>query len=453
MPKDIFLKKIVSYSDANHLLDHRKKYLVALSGGADSVALLVALHELGYQMEGVHCNFHLRGDESDRDEVFCKTLCERLGVILHVAHFATVEYAKDHKISIEMAARDLRYNYFEKLRLDVGADDIAVAHHRDDSVETVLLNLIRGTGMRGLTGIAPRRGHIIRPLLGVGRSDIEEFLLSRNQTFMTDSSNLQDDVMRNKVRLKVIPAMREINPSAVDSILLTATRLNEALDIFEQTMKEKVANASMPSDIPEREVYSIDKINDEYTLFYILRPLGFLSAMIQDIYSRLHIVDSGAVFNSATHELLIDRGKMMIQPIQNTSIRYKFPIEGKYIVNDKWAVRISLVENNEHFSLSRENSHACLDASKLSFPLYLRTTKSGDRFHPLGMNGSKLVSDFLTDQKINLFDKRQQWILTDSEGQILWVVGRRIDHHCRVTETTQRVVVIELVAVADPPSS
>ena len=175
--------------------------------------------------------------------------------------------------------------------------------------------------------------------------------------------------------------------------------------------------------------------------------------MIQDIYSRLHIVDSGAVFNSATHELLIDRGKMLIQPIQNTSIRYKFPIEGKYIVNDKWAVRISLVENNEHFSLSRENSHACLDASKLSFPLYLRTTKSGDRFHPLGMNGSKLVSDFLTDQKINLFDKRQQWILTDSEGQILWVVGRRIDHHCRVTETTHRVVVIELVAVADPPSS
>ncbi|MBP5386235.1 MAG: tRNA lysidine(34) synthetase TilS [Prevotella sp.] len=453
MPKDVFLKKIVSYSDANHLLDPQKKYLVALSGGADSVALLVALLELGYQLEGVHCNFHLRGDESDRDEVFCKTLCERLSVMLHIAHFATIEYAKDHKISIEMAARDLRYDYFEKLRLDVGADDIAVAHHRDDSVETVLLNLIRGTGIRGLTGIAPRRGHIIRPLLGVGRSDIEDFLLSRNQTYITDSSNLHDDAMRNKVRLNVIPSMREINPSVAESIFLTSTRLNEALDIFEQTMNETVANASVPSDISERMVYSVDKIKDEYTLFYILRPFGFLSTMIQDIYNRLQSLDSGAVFISATHELLIDRGKLLIQPIQNRSIRCRFPLEGKYIVNDKWAIRISLVDNNEHFNLSRESSCACLDASMLSFPLYLRNTNSGDRFHPLGMSGSKLVSDFLTDQKINLFDKRQQWILTDSEGKILWVVGRRIDHHCRVTKATQEVVVIELLPVVSQPSS
>ncbi len=219
--KNDFLTKVITFSDAHQLLEHQGKYLVALSGGADSVALLIAMHELGFNVEGIHCNFHLRGEESDRDENFCQSLCERLGIRLHIAHFATKEYAESHKISIEMAARFLRYDYFEKLRKDVGAADIAVAHHRDDSVETVILNLIRGTGIHGLTGIVPRRGHIVRPLLAVGREEIEAFLASRQQPYITDSSNLTDDVMRNKIRHHIVPAMLEASPSATDAILLT----------------------------------------------------------------------------------------------------------------------------------------------------------------------------------------------------------------------------------------
>ena len=440
-----FLDKVIAYSDAHHLLRRQGKYLVALSGGADSVALLVALRELGFQLEGVHCNFHLRGEESDRDEHFCQTLCEEVSVALHIAHFATKEYAEDHKISIEMAARFLRYDYFEKLRQDLGADDIVVAHHRDDSVETVLLNLIRGTGIHGMTGIAPRRGHIIRPLLGVGRKEIEAFLASRNQPYITDSSNLADDVVRNKIRHNIVPAMLEVNPSVSEAILQTAGRLREVVDIFDRTMAEKVKNASLPSEVSDRMCYSVDKIKDEHTLYYILYPLGFSPQQIQDIFSQIARLRQGAVFRSATHELLIDRGTVMVQPVNDCCINKKFPIEGKYIIDEKWAMRISVVDNDSSFSLSREKSCACLDAAVVSFPLFLRNGRQGDRFQPLGMRGSRLVSDFLTDLKINLFDKRRQWILTDAQGQILWVVGHRMDHRCRVTDSTQKVVMVELI--------
>ena len=443
--KDAFLTKVIAYSDAHHLLRRQEKYLVALSGGADSVALLVALHELGFQLEGIHCNFHLRGEESDRDEAFCRSLCERLGIALHIAHFATKEYAENHKISIEMAARFLRYDYFEKLRIDVGAEDILVAHHRDDSVETVLLNLIRGTGIHGMTGIAPRRGHVVRPLLGVGRKEIEDFLNSRHQPFITDSSNLLDDMVRNKIRHHVIPALLEVNPSAPEAILMTAGRLSEVVDIFDQTMADKVKNAVMPSKVSGRFCYAVDKIEDEHTLYYILYPLGFSPSQIQDIYSQITRLQSGAVFRSATHELLIDRGVMMLQPLIDSNIHKKLPIEGKYIINEEWALCISYVEKDNKFSLSRERFCVCLDAAKVSFPLFLRNYQQGDRFHPLGMRGSKLVSDFLTDLKISLFEKRQQWVLTDSHGEILWVVGHRIDHRCRITDSTQKVVVVELI--------
>ena len=443
--KDDFLTKVITFSDAHQLLEHQGKYLVALSGGADSVALLIAMHELGFNVEGIHCNFHLRGEESDRDENFCQSLCERLGIRLHIAHFATKEYAESHKISIEMAARFLRYDYFEKLRKDVGAADIAVAHHRDDSVETVILNLIRGTGIHGLTGIVPRRGHIVRPLLAVGREEIEAFLASRQQPYITDSSNLTDDVMRNKIRHHIVPAMLEASPSATDAILLTVHRLSEVAEIFDQTMADKVEKATLKCDMPERKCYSSDKIQDEHTLFYILYPLGFSPSQIQDIFAQFGHLRPGAIFRSVTHELLIDRAQLIIQPLRDHRVFKKFPIEGKYIINEKCAMRIKIVNNDSHFSLRKEQFSACLDASKVTFPLYLRNFNPGDRFHPYGMQGSKLVSDFLTDLKINLFDKLHQWILTGADDRIVWVVGHRIDHQCRITDTTQKVVVVELI--------
>lgn len=239
------------FASVHELFVYGGKYIVALSGGADSVSLLFVLkhleHELGIDVEAAHCNFHLRGAESVRDEEFCKQLCGRLDVPLHLIHFDTQAYADLHRVSIEMAARDLRYGYFENLRRDIEAQDICVAHHRDDSVETVLLNLVRGTGLRGLRGIQPRNGNIIRPLLSLSREDIVQYLDALGESYVTDSTNLHNDVKRNKIRLDVMPLLRELNPSVSQSIFESSLRVGEALKVFDEAMKRSIADVTATS--------------------------------------------------------------------------------------------------------------------------------------------------------------------------------------------------------------
>ena len=225
--------KVDAYINKYKLLNTNDLYLVALSGGADSVVLLSLLKEHGFNVHAAHCNFRLRGAESDRDEAFCVDLCRQLDVELHRVHFDTRTYADLHKVSIEMAARELRYRWFEQLRQDIGAAGICVAHHRDDSVETLLLNLVRGTGLRGMTGIQPRNGYILRPLLCVSRTEIEAFLAERGQKYVTDSTNLEADVLRNKVRLQVLPLLCELNPAVSENIQRTAENLGEAQEVLD----------------------------------------------------------------------------------------------------------------------------------------------------------------------------------------------------------------------------
>jgi len=438
-----FTRQVGEFISQQRLLQEGQRCLVGLSGGADSIALLQALLELGHRVECVHCNFKLRGEEADRDERFCRQRCDELGVPFHVAHFATREYAEAHKVSIEMAARDLRYDFFEKLRADIGAECIAVAHHRDDAAETVLLNLIRGTGMHGLAGIAPRMGKVVRPLLCVGRADIEAFLAQRHIAFVTDSSNLVDDVVRNKIRLNILPLMREINPSVAEAIAHTAERIRQAADIFDKAMEQRIRDAAEKEE-NGRWTYSIDKLDDEYTLFYILKPLGFKPAAVADIYRRLHHAKQGAIFCSATHEVLLDRGKVLVQRIEQLPPPMRLPVEGKYVLSRQKCLRISKVGISEGFQLPKQPFRVCVDAEKVKWPLCIRTAQQGDRFRPLGMEGTRLVSDFLTDRKINLFDKRQQKVIADADGRILWVVGWRIDHRCRVTASTKVGLLLEL---------
>ena len=243
-----FVDRVRRFASVHELFVYGGKYIVALSGGADSVSLLFVLkhleHELGIDVEAAHCNFHLRGAESVRDEEFCKQLCGRLDVPLHLIHFDTQAYADLHRVSIEMAARDLRYGYFENLRRDIEAQDICVAHHRDDSVETVLLNLVRGTGLRGLRGIQPRNGNIIRPLLSLSREDIVQYLDALGESYVTDSTNLHNDVKRNKIRLDVMPLLRELNPSVSQSIFETSLRVTEALKIFDEAIQRSIADVT-----------------------------------------------------------------------------------------------------------------------------------------------------------------------------------------------------------------
>lgn len=446
------LNKVKQFIAEKHLLKADCLYLVALSGGADSVVLLLVLKELGYSIEAVHCNFHLRGEESLRDEQYCKELCEREDIPLHIAHFDTKEYADLHKVSIEMAARDLRYKYFFQLKDDLQAAAICVGHHKEDSVETILINLLRGTGLSGMMGISPDANSIIRPLLSVSRQEIEQYLEERKVNYVTDSTNMIDDVVRNKIRLNIIPLLKEINPSVNDAILTTAQHLTDANIILQDSLEKTVKKAVLQS----RESIKIDLSVVKsfpvptYFLFQVLKPMGFTTAQIEEI-GRHTDGQTGQIWTSTTHELTHDRGFIYVHERQ-TEGRSKLvlPEKGRYVFDDKYSLRLSEtdIRGEEGTVFSRNPLVADLDASLVRFPLTLRRTQEGDRFVPLGMQGSQLVSDFLTNLKRNRFEKRDQMVLVNAADEIVWVVGLRINDRFKITPKTTNRLRIELLQSA-----
>lgn len=441
--KDI--KQIVSkYIKDHQLLEADGRYLVALSGGADSVSLLLILKELGYQLEACHCNFHLRGEESDRDEDFCMNLCQRLEIPFHRIHFDTKSYAMLHKVSIEMAARDLRYRYFEQLRHDLDATAICVAHHQDDSVETILINLIRGTGINGLTGIAPRNGHILRPLLCIDRKDILEYLANKQQDYVTDSTNLVDDVVRNKIRLNIIPMLKEINPAVCSNIISTAQHLSDASEALSPLSGLAYEKEGMIC-LDKKQVLS--QASPAYALFANLSQYGFTGTIIQEILEGINTV--GKTWYSSSHQLLIDRDNILITEKKESSFQaFKIPETGCYVYErddeDEKKIKLRIFERTSDFKPSKEKMTITLDADKVTFPLLLRATQTGDRFHPFGMKGSKLVSDYLTDRKKNLLEKQAQKVLTDCKGNIIWLIGERTSEDCKTTSSTTRILEINI---------
>ena len=459
--KDKILQQVAGFVARNQLLAADNKYIVALSGGADSVALLLIMKALGYDVEAAHCNFHLRGKESERDENFCVSLCESLGIILHRIHFDTLTYAQLHKVSIEMAARDLRYSYFEQLRRDINADAICVAHHKDDNVETILLNLVRGTGMNGLTGISPRNGFILRPLLCLGREDILEYLDAENQDYVTDSSNLVDDVQRNKIRLKVLPLLENVNPAVKDNILTMARWIAEASTIVEASLSEAKAKAVSSLNLSAKNHDAKPTLNDsfcvdiskveeypsaEYLLWNILKDYGFNSSQVALVAENLHAT-TGTSWLSSSHELTLDRGQLILTPLDKEEGRQmRIPEAGTYVYTELCKLKIEQKEINENYTISRSSDKVCLDAQKVKFPLMIRRVARGDRFVPFGMKGSKLVSDFLTDQKVALPLKRRQLVVADAGGNILWVVGKRLDGRFAVSPCSKSVVEISLLS-------
>ena len=451
------------FASVHELFVYGGKYIVALSGGADSVSLLFVLkhleHELGIGVEAAHCNFHLRGAESVRDEEFCKQLCERLSVPLHLIHFDTQAYADLHRVSIEMAARDLRYGYFENLRRDIEAQDICVAHHRDDSVETVLLNLVRGTGLRGLRGIQPRNGNIIRPLLSLSREDIVQYLDALGESYVTDSTNLHNDVKRNKIRLDVMPLLRELNPSVSQSIFESSLRVGEALKVFDEAMKRSIADVTtvlasqrITTSSSQHLVISVERLKQqpspEYTLHEILSSYGFTSAQIEQIYGSLDTCSAGKIIASDSHELAFDRGSLLVQPrtnVADAARSMRIPETGTYVFSDSLKIKVAAEDCGDDYVPSRAADCVCLDASDIKFPLTLRHIEHGDRFVPFGMNGMKLVSDYLTDRKKNVFEKRAQLVVTDAQQRIVWLVGERTDNRFRISKETSKALRLTLL--------
>ena len=430
--------KVERFIDEHRLLQHGDKVLVAISGGADSVALLVALRKLGYACEAIHCNFHLRGEESNRDEQFTKDLCERLGTVLHIVHFDTAEYAREKGISIEMAAREQRYTAFKEHRRATDAKAIAVAHHRDDSAETLLLNLTRGTGIKGLRGIQPRNGNIIRPLLCVGRDEILDYLKWRGESYVTDSTNLTSDYTRNKIRLEVIPRLAEINPSILSTLAATAQRIGDAERIYRHAIEEAIERVKHGDEI---DIEALAKEPSPATLLHeILSPHGFNSAQVDDIWNSMKS-EGGRQFHAAEWDAIKDREKLIIvQKKEIKQLDMLLPTDG-WIDTQQGTLAITRATFNG--DIPKQRNIACLDIDRLHLPLTLRHTRNGDRFAPFGMHGTKLVSDYLTDRKKNLLEKEMQLVVTDAKGEIVWVVNERPSARCCVTERTKELLVLE----------
>ena len=435
-----FINTVRRFIDQKSLLNKDSHVLVALSGGADSVCLLLVLAKLQYTVTAVHCNFRLRGEESQRDENFVRDLCLKNGIKLYVRSFDTHQYAVQNKISIEMAARDLRYAYFEQLRTEIGADAIAVAHHRDDSVETFIMNAVRGTGIRGLGSIQPRNGYVIRPFLCVSHDEILCELQDYGQQYVTDSTNYETVYTRNKVRLDIVPLLRSLNSSASENIFTTIMNMQETLKIynsFVEEMKRKCVSEENDTCIVSMAQIRAC-ISPISVLYEILSEKGFNRNQVCEM---LDITDSGRTFISSRVDTdknvniaLIDRNRIIIRRKSSDD----FEIVS---LSDFPNIKVSVVDASD-VEINSNPRFAYIDEDKVKGHLFVRKVEPGDKFRPFGMKGFKLVNDLLTDMKVDVFQKQQQLILCD-EQSVVWVVGRRSSEDYRIDSSTRKVLVLE----------
>lgn len=440
----LFLQKVADFIVSKQLLSSDKLHLVGFSGGADSTALLMSLKMIGYSVEAIHCNFNLRGSESMRDELFCENFCKQHEIPLHKLHFDTKEYASLHHISIEMAARDLRYNYFEQLRQALDAETICVAHHQDDSVETLLLNLCTGTGLHGLTGIKAKNRAVVRPFLSVTRNEILSFLNDIGQDYIVDSSNLIDDVKRNKIRLNLITELSQINEAAVSNISKCIRRLSEAEKIYDYAIQSFLTHASLPKSnqymLGHFDLTVFESSPSPVTLLYeALRPLGLTESSVHEVLRSINA--NNKIWKGYNCEVLIYRKRLIIMDSRAFDpVSVSVPEPGLYLTD---SLRLEVKgEVYAHQAIPADPYSCLIDAETVQFPLTLRNLKSGDRFIPFGMKGSKLINDLLREKGYHLFDKRCQLVVEQKDGSIIWLVGHRIGQKVRITPATRHVLLL-----------
>lgn len=430
---------------AQGVIDHGKPVLVAISGGADSVALLHVLVRSGYECVAAHCNFHLRGEESDSDEAFVRSFCGTLGVPLHVAQFDTKAYASQKHISIEMAARDLRYDWFFSLLDELKIPVVAVAHHADDAAETFFLNLTRGTGVRGLAGMKSVQGRVVRPLLSVSRHEIELYCKANGLDYVTDCTNNSDDYARNRIRHHVIPEFKKLNPSFLTTMGNNMNHVAQVLAIFEEQVK--MFRETFVSETDSGLFVDMDGLkklqNPEPFIYEILLPCGLSPKLIHDVARSVTGANWGRVFFSSTHRVVVDRHGIIAQDKAAISDAEERIVVDSLPVNLQNPVMANLrfFDKEEGFAPSRDPKTMHLDADKVSLPLIFRHWKKGDVFRPLGMRSQKKMSDFFTDAKMSQVDKESAWIV-ESNGVIVCVLGMRMDDRFKLTPSSSHILEI-----------
>ena len=437
------LDQFTAYINRCHLIAEGEKVILALSGGIDSMVLAYLLLKTKVQFVAAHCNFHLRGEESDGDEKFVRDFAEKNGIQCFVMHFETEKYAAENGISIEMAARDLRYSWFEELRQQLNYDKIAVAHHADDQVETFFINLLRGAGLNGLKGMKPQNGVIIRPLLWASREQIRKYAVENHIVWRDDHTNAESVYLRNKIRNQLLPTFDELHPEARQGLYKSLKHLASENELYRGLLKEKLSQIVVLKD----DCQIVDKqyfVNNFQLLFEWLRQFGYNTEQCGFIHETMRS-GIGNHFDSTTHRLVIGRDELQLFEIKEDS-NDEIEIEvGEEEILSPVHLCFSKLEKTSDFVIDKSPKIAQLDFDKLKFPLTLRHWRHGDRFHPLGVKGSKLLSDFFVDQKFTEYQKQNVWLLVSADNAIVWVVGHRIDERFKTISETKIIFRCRLI--------
>jgi tRNA(Ile)-lysidine synthase len=431
------------FVEENNLFDHTKRLLVAVSGGVDSISMAHILYKWKYQIAIVHCNFQLRGAESDEEENFVKNWAEQKQIQLFIQHFNTKQFAQEHKITIQEAARKLRYDYFNELAIEHQFDFIVIAHNLDDVMETFFINLLRGTGIKGLTSIPLTNGKLVRPFLFAPRKDILAYAQHEQLLWKDDSSNASDKYLRNQIRHHIIPALSDIEPAVYSTFKNTIEHIKDTNALFEYWLNEKSAAYIHPSKIG-LHIKLHDLLAQPYGktwLFHLLQPYQFNKDHVEQI-CQTH--QSGKQFISAEYKAYIDRDELIVA-------KYSGDEKDVFIIHSTDSgisvpvpLQILLTERTSDFIISTDTNIGSFDADKIKFPLILRKWHDGDMFQPFGMNNFKKLSDFFIDLKISVPEKENIWILENANNEIIWVVGYRIDNRYRISEETKKILVIHV---------
>lgn len=439
----VFLRKFNTFIEKNNLLNPNKELLVAVSGGIDSVVLLDMLIRAGYKCSIAHCNFHLRGNDSDKDEQFVRRLAQEYNIPIFVEHFDTAQKAISEKVSIEMAARDLRYKWFEELVQTHNFQAIAIAHHKNDNAETVLLNLARGTGLRGLTGIKAYRKHIVRPMLCFDRAEVELYARVHTLNFCIDRTNTDTSFHRNRIRHNILPEFQKINKNFVSQIETFSQIIGEYNAFFEEEIKKYISKIvdfkpnATSIDIPLLLQSGFANI----ILFEIIQKLNIPVSLFSEIY-RLTESQSGKKIVFGDINILKNRDKILI--VSNCpKYEQTYQITRHLGNTDKpIPLKFQVIDVQDLESIKCDKNTALLDYDRLIFPLTIRTWQYGDRFKPLGVKGFKKLSDFFINQKVDMVAKHNTFILLNGNNQIVWVINHRIDERFRITAVTKKVLKI-----------
>lgn len=416
-------------------------FLLAVSGGLDSVVMAELFNRSGHTYSIAHCNFGLREKESDEDENFVKELAAKAQAPFYTTRFETEKFCEENKLSIQMGARQLRYDWLEKIRVENKLDYIVTAHHADDAIETFFINLLRGTGISGLHGIQSKNNSIIRPMLHFYRKEIEEFARINNLTWREDSSNRTDKYERNKIRHHLLPVLEEINSKARQSVTATIENLKKTEAVLNNSINK--ATHKFIKTEKSRIVISSDFFKEltppvEY-LYEIIRHIGFNYGQCLQIIENIN-GQPGKLFLSATHRLVIDREQLIIEPLggENSHVVFEIEKETRQLSAGDETYTFEMIERTPSFKIPANSLVAALDFEKLTFPLKIRKWEEGDRFFPLGMKSAKKISDFLVDNKVSLPDKEQVYVLV-SDTQISWLIGHRTDERFKITKGTKKV--------------